>query len=152
MINNDILRRVSTIFDLSDEKILTIFALGQCKMTAAQLSDFYKEKDDKTYKEILDVELAGFLNGLIIEKRGPSDGPKRDNEQILTNNIVFNKVKIALALKADDVTEILKTSEINLGKHELSALFRNANHKHYKVCTDETLSGFLKGLKEKLKS
>ena len=152
MINNDILRRVGTIFGLSDDKMLAVFALGKCKVSVDQLSDFYKEKDNSAYKEMLDVELAGFLNGLILEKRGPSDGPARDNEQVLTNNTVFNKLKIALALKADDVTAILNTSEINLGKHELSALFRSANHKHYKLCSDDLLSGFLKGLKEKFKS
>jgi uncharacterized protein YehS (DUF1456 family) len=147
MINNDILRNLRTIFGLTDDKIRAIFALSNCDISAAQLDYFFKEKNDATYKTIEDVEFAGFLNGLIIEKRGPSDGPARETETSLTNNMVFNKVKIALSLKADDVIRALSDGGITLDKYELSALFRNPNHKNYKLCSDETLSAFLKGLK-----
>jgi len=149
MINNDILRRLSAIFDFTDEQVLSVFKLGQCQVSAEQLSEFYKEKDDGVYKELLDVELASFLNGLIIEKRGQQDGPARQAEQQLSNNIIFNKVKIALALKADEVIAILELAELSLGKYELSAFFRNVNHKHYRDCSDDVLSAFLKGLKRK---
>ena len=150
MINNDLLRRISTIFDFNDEKIISVFKLGQGLMTAEQLADTFKEKDDSSYKQLLDVEFASFLNGLIIEKRGPKDGPQRETEQELTNNIIFNKVKIALALKADEVIAILESAELSLGKYELSAFFRSVNHKHYRPCSDDVLSTFLKGLKIKL--
>jgi uncharacterized protein YehS (DUF1456 family) len=150
MINNDLLRRISTIFELTDEKIITTFALSQCEVSADQLTNFFKEKDDSAYQEIEDVQFAGFLNGLIIAKRGPSDGPTREAEQELTNNMIFNKVKIALSLKADEVIAILELAELSLGKYELSAFFRKVNNKHYKNCSDEVLSAFLKGLKIKL--
>ncbi len=149
MINNDILRRLSTIFNFTDEQILNVFQLGQCQMSAEQLAELYKEKNDSAYKALLDVELASFLNGLIIEKRGKKDGPEREAEELLSNNIIFNKVKIALALKADDVIEILELAELSLGKYELSAFFRNVNNKHYRDCSDDVLSVFLKGLKIK---
>ncbi|MGB0938852.1 MAG: DUF1456 family protein [Colwellia sp.] len=147
MINNDILRNLRTIFDLTDDKIRAIFALSNCDISAAQLDDFFKEKNEASYKAIEDVEFACFLNGLIIEKRGPSDGPARETETFLTNNMVFNKVKIALSLKADDVIVTLSDGGITLDKYELSALFRNPNHKNYKLCSDEILSAFLRGLK-----
>ena len=149
MINNDILRRISAIFDLNDEKIIATFALTQCEITAAQLVNFYKEKDDTDYQAIADEQFAGFLNGLIIAQRGPSDGPERDNEQALTNNMIFNKVKIALSLKAEDVLATLEIAELVLSKYELSAFFRKVDNKHYKDCSDEVLSAFLKGLKIK---
>jgi len=149
MINNDILRRISTIFDLNDEKIIATFALSQYDVNAEQLINFFKEKDDSAYQEIEDGQLASFLNGLIIAKRGPNDGPERETEQVLTNNMIFNKVKIALSLKAEEVIEILELAELSLGKYELSAFFRNVNNKHYRECTDEVLSAFLKGLKIK---
>lgn len=76
----------------------------------------------------------------------------RQTEQQLTNNIIFNKVKIALALKADEVISVLELAELTLGKYELSAFFRNVNHKHYRACSDDVLSTFLKGLKIKLQS
>ncbi|MDX2370181.1 MAG: DUF1456 family protein [Colwellia sp.] len=152
MINNDLLRRISTILDFNDEKILAVFKLGQGLLTAEQLANTFKEKDDSSYKPLLDVEFASFLNGLIIEKRGPNDGPQRETEQALTNNIIFNKLKIALALKADEVISILELAELSLGKYELSSFFRSVNHKHYRDCNDDVLSTFLKGLKIKLSS
>lgn len=147
MINNDILRRISTILNFNNDHILSVFSLGQCVITPEQLTAFYKEKDDAEYQVLADVELASFLNGLIIEKRGHTDGPERQAEQTLTNNAIFNKLKIALALKADDVTTILELGGLSLGKYELSAFFRNVNHKHYRDCSDDVLSTFLKGLK-----
>ena len=150
MINNDLLRRICTILNFSNEKTLSVFKLGQGSFTAEQLSDCYKEKDDSSYKALLDTDFASFLNGLIVEKRGPKDGPQRETEQALSNNIIFNKLKIALALKADDVIDILESAELSLGKYELSAFFRNVNHKHYRACSDDVLSTFLKGLKIKL--
>ncbi|OUS32154.1 hypothetical protein A9Q98_01720 [Thalassotalea sp. 42_200_T64] len=146
MINNDILRRVSNIFDLNDEKIRSVFALNQCTINAEQLVNFFKEKDDPAYQELLDVELASFLNGFIREKRGKKDGPQQEAELALNNNLIFNKLKIALSLKADEVLAIIELAELSLTKYELSALFRNANNKHYRKCSDEVLNAFLKGL------
>lgn len=150
MINNDILRRISTIFEFTDEKIRAVFALNQCEISQEQLVCFFKEKDDADYKELLDSELASFLNGLIVEKRGAGDGPQHVTEQELSNNLIFNKLKIALEYKAEDVIEVLELADLSLTKHELSALFRNVNHKRYRPCTDNVLSTFLKGLKIKL--
>jgi uncharacterized protein YehS (DUF1456 family) len=149
MINNVILRRVCNIFDFNDGKICSIFELGQCQISVEQLNQIFIEKNDVTYKELLDVELASFLNGLIEERRGPSDGPKRAAENTLNNNAIFNKLKIALSLKADDVLATLELGKITLGKYELSAFFRNVNHRSYKDCSDEVLSAFLSGLKSK---
>ena len=149
MINNDILRRISTIFGFADEKIIAVFALNQCEISKEKLACFFKEKDDATYIEVSDVELGSFLNGLIVEKRGAGDGPQHIAEQVLSNNAIFNKLKIALAFKAEDVIAVLELASLSLTKHELSALFRNVNHTRYRECSDEVLSAFLKGLKVK---
>ncbi|WNC67706.1 DUF1456 family protein [Thalassotalea nanhaiensis] len=149
MINNDILRRLSNMFNFNAEKIQAVFALNQCEITSAELDCILKEHDDPDYQELTDVQLASFLNGLIVEKRGKQDGPDRLPEQELSNNIIFNKIKIALALKADEVIAVLELAGLVLGKYELSAYFRNVNNKHYKRCTDEVLSSFISGLKIK---
>lgn len=146
MINNDLLRRISKIFTFSNDKIMSIFALNNCQITAEQLSHYFKEKDDELYQPLKDVEFASFLNGLIVEKRGAKDGPEHQAEHELTNNLIFNKLKISLALKADEVIDTLALADLTLTKYELSALFRNVNHKHYKPCSDHVLSAFLKGL------
>lgn len=146
MINNDLLRRISTILHFNDEKILTVFELGQCLISSEQLADFFKEKNDSAYNELSDIEFASFLNGLIIDKRGKKDGPEHVAENVLSNNLIFNKLKIALILKADEIITILELAELSLGKYELSAFFRNVNNKHYRDCSDDVLSTFLKGL------
>ncbi|KGJ99226.1 DUF1456 family protein [Thalassotalea sp. ND16A] len=152
MINNDILRRLCKIFDFNDEKIQAIFALNQCDITTEQLECIFKEHDDSAYQELSDVQLASFLNGLIVEKRGKKDGSDRPAELELSNNIIFNKIKIALALKADEVIAVLELAGLSLGKYELSAYFRNVNNKHFKTCSDDVLSTFLTGLKLKFNS
>lgn len=149
MINNVTLKRVCNIFDFNNEKICSVFGLGQCEISAEQLTQIFVEKNDPTYKELLDVEFAGFLNGLIVDQRGPSDGPERAAEISLNNNAIFNKLKIALNLKADDVIATLELGKITLDKYELSSFFRNVNNKHYKECSDDVLSAFLTGLKVK---
>jgi len=150
MINNDIFRQICTIFNFDNEQARTIFALGLCDITTEQLISCLKEVDDTDYKALSDIELASFLNGLITDKRGAKDGGQRQAESVITNNLVFNKVKIAMALKADDVIAILELAELSLGKYELSAFFRNVNNKHYRDCSDDVLSAFLQGLKIKL--
>jgi len=150
MINNDILRRVSTLLGFDDKKIRSVFKLNACDITAEQLACFFIEKDQTTFVELLDVELASFLNGLIVDKRGAKEGPQAVPETTLSNNAIFNKLKIAFSLHADEVIDTLEMAELSLTKYELSALFRKVSNKHYRECSDETLSAFIRGLKIKL--
>jgi len=149
MTNNDILRRIRYIFDLNDTKMVAIFDLADCKVTREQISDWLKKDDDPAYKACDDTQLAIFLNGLINHKRGKKDGPQPTPEKKLNNNIIFRKLKIALNLKNEDVLEILQLAELRISKHELSAFFRREDHKHYRVCKDQILRNFLKGVQLK---
>lgn len=149
MTNNDILRRIRYIFDLNDTKMITIFGLADCKVTREQISDWLKKDDDPAYKACNDTQLAIFLNGLINHKRGKRDGPQPVPEKKLNNNIIFRKLKIALNLKEEDTLNILKSADLAISKHELSAFFRREDHKHYRVCKDQILRNFLKGLQLK---
>lgn len=151
MKNNDILRRVRYIFDFNDNKMIALFALADCEVTREQVNGWLKKDDDPGYKSCSDVLLATFLNGLIVEKRGRRDGEQPVPEKKLTNNIIFNKLKIALNLKGEDVLRILALADFRLGKHELSALFRKVDHKHYRECKDQILRNFLQGLQIELR-
>jgi uncharacterized protein YehS (DUF1456 family) len=146
MNNNDVLRRIRYTFNFDDTKMINIFELGGLQVTRAQISDWLKKEDDPDYQVCIDVQLAMFLNGLIVEKRGRKDGPQPEPETSLTNNIVFRKLKIALNLQADDVLLLIKKSDFSMSKHELSAFFRKPDHKHYRKCKDQVLRYFLKGL------
>lgn len=146
MTNNDILRRIRYIFDFNDDKMINLFAQADSKVTRAEISDWMKQEDDPAFKKLKDVQLATFLNGLINDKRGKKDGPQPEPEKNLTNNAIFMKLKIALNLQSEQILEIMDLSDFRMSKHELSAFFRKAGHKHYRECKDQILRTFLKGL------
>ncbi len=124
MTNNDILRRIRYTFDFNDSKMIAVFKLADYQVAREQISDWLKKDDDAAYKSCSDMQLAIFLNGLIIDKRGKKDGPLPEPEKKLNNNIIFRKLKIALDLKNEDVLEILSLADLRISKHELSAFFR----------------------------
>ncbi len=149
MTNNDILRRVRYIFDFNDDKMIAIFALADCEVTRAEISDWMKAEDDADFKKLNDKQLASYLNGLINDKRGKREGPQPVPEKNLSNNAIFMKLKIALNLQAEDILDIIDSSDFRMSKHELSAFFRKVGHKHYRECKDQILRVFLKGLQLK---
>jgi uncharacterized protein YehS (DUF1456 family) len=149
MTNNDVLRRIRYTFNFDDSKMIAIFALAGLEVTRAEISDWLKKDDDPDYKNCGDLQLATFLNGLIIEKRGKKDGPQPEPEKTLNNNIIFRKLKIALNLQADEVIAMINQADFRISKHELSAFFRKPGHKHYRECKDQVLRYFLKGMQLK---
>ena len=151
MTNNQILRRLRYAFDFNDSAMMRIFAHAGLEVTRAQVSDWLKKDEDPASTLIDDLELAQFLNGLIIEKRGRKEGPQPEAESKLNHNIVFRKLKIALDLKDDDILAILQLSDFRLSKHELSAFFRRPDHHHYRACQDQVLRNFIKGVQLKLR-
>jgi uncharacterized protein YehS (DUF1456 family) len=152
MTNNDILRRVRYTFNFDDDKMIAIFGQAGLKVTRSEISDWLKKDDDPEYKNCGDLQLATFLNGLIIEKRGKKDGPQPEPEKKLNNNIIFRKLKIALNLQADEVIALVNQADFRMSKHELSAFFRKPGHKHYRECKDQVLRYFMKGMQLKYRS
>lgn len=149
MTNNDILRRIRYTFDFNDDKMITLFDQGNLKVTRADISNWLKKEDDEDYKNINDHEIASFLNGFIVEKRGKKDGQVPIAEKKLNNNIILRKLKIALNLRDDDMLSIFKLVDMRISKHELSSFFRNPKHTHYRLCKDQFLRNFLHGLQLK---
>lgn len=146
MTNNEALQHIRYIFALNGTKISTIFAHAQCVQTAEQIENYLRKNGESQFSRLPNNTLASFLDGLIIELRGKKEGAQAQLNQDINNNIIFNKVKIALALKADDIINLLAAAELTLSKHELSAFFRKPEHKHYRPCHDETLIKFFNGL------
>ncbi|MBV1876244.1 MAG: DUF1456 family protein [Pseudomonadales bacterium] len=146
MNTNDILRRIRYVYNFDDSRMIALFGLGQLKVSRAQVSDWLKKDDADNFEVCLDEQLAAFLNGLIIDKRGKKPGVEPVAETTLTNNMVLMKLKIALDLKAEDVLQLLDMADFRLGKSELSAFFRKPGHKHYRKCQDQVLRNFLQGM------
>ncbi len=151
MTNNDVLRRVRYIFDLTDKKIIAIFALGSYTTERAEISAWMKKDDDEGYKSCSDKHLAHFLNGFIAFKRGVKEGVEVVAESKLNNNIIFRKLKIALNMQSDEVLEMLSLADFRLGKSELSAFFRKKDHQHYRPCKDQVLRNYLQGVQIKVR-
>lgn len=149
MKNNDILRSVRYTFDLGDSRMIAIFSLGGQEVTRAQVSDWLKKDEDPAWQNCTDTQLASFLNGLIIDRRGPQDGPQPAVEKKLTNNIIFKKLRIALDLHSDELMAIMALARFYISQHEISAFFRKPEHKNYRPCKDQVLRNFLKGMQIK---
>lgn len=149
MTNNDILRRIRYAFDFRDNQMIKFWTLSEYKVTDEQVSNWLRKEDHADFEPLNDKKMAHFLDGFIIDKRGRQDGPLRKPENRLTNNIILNKLKIALSLTADDVIDILDLADLRVSKSELSAFFRRPDHKHYRQCNDQILRNFLNGLQLK---
>ncbi|EOD80844.1 hypothetical protein RN22_21755 [Grimontia sp. AD028] len=151
MTNNDILRRIRYTFDFKDKEVVEIFALADVTVTLEQVAAWMKRDEDEAFVQMNSIELSSFLNGLINLKRGKRDGEQPQPDAHLSNNMVFQKLRIALNLKAEDILEILELANFRLSKHELSAFFRKPDNKHYRQCKDQILRNFLMGVQLKLR-
>lgn len=152
MTNNDILRRLRYTFELSDDNMIKIFALADKEVTRAEISEWLKRDDQPDYKPIYDIDLAIFLNGFINLKRGKKEGDQPKPEKKLNNNIIFRKLRIALAFTDDDIVEALALVNFRISKHELSAFFRNPSQNQYRPCKDQILRNFIHGIQVKFRN
>ena len=149
MINNDVLRSIRYMLDLSDQKVVDItkladpaFAIGREQVHAFLLRD-----EEPGYEPCDDDVLAHFLDGLIVHRRGRDDRlPPRPVEKRISNNVVLKKLRVAFELKDADLHEIFVAAGFPVSKPELSALFRLPTHKNFRRCGDQMLRNFLKGL------
>ncbi|MFT5280549.1 MAG: hypothetical protein ACI9P8_002195 [Bacteroidia bacterium] len=131
MTNNDIIRRVRYVFDFNDLEMIALFKLANHDVKKSDVIDWLRKEEDPASVEITDRELAIFLNGLIIDKRGKREGPQPVPEDPLSNNMILRKLKIALDLKSDDILDLFDSIGKGISKHELSAFFRSSEHRSY---------------------
>ncbi len=129
--------------------MISIFRQSDHDIDQSALGALLKKEDEAGYTECSSALMCLFLDGLIIQKRGAKEsrsGSSSQNEAALNNNAILKKLRIALELKEEDMISIMQLVDIAISKSELSALFRNTGHKNYKVCGDQFLRNFLKGL------
>lgn len=148
---NDILRRIRYVFDLKNSALIEVFALADLTVSQAQVTAWLKKEEDEGFVPLADSELAAFLNGFIALKRGKREGEQPKAETKLTNNMVFQKLRIALNLQAEEILAIMQGVDFRLSKHELSAFFRKPEHKNYRECQNQILRNFLMGLQRQLR-
>ncbi len=149
MNNNDILRRLRYALDISNPTMIEIFQISGCSIEQPTLIKLLKKEEDEDFISCSNPLMSLFLDGLIVHKRGrrgseAEEPPKPDAS--LNNNAILKKLRIALDLKEEDMLALMKLAGVAISKSELSALFRNKGHKHYKECGDQFLRNFLQGL------
>ena len=149
MINNDVMRSIRYMLDLGDSKVVEVIQLADAEfpIKKAQVHALLKKEDEEGFVACSDRVLAHFLDGLVYYYRGRDESlPQRPVETRITNNIVLKKLRVAFQLKDVDMHDVFQAAGFPLTKPELTALFRQANHKHYRPCGDQILRNFLKGL------
>ena len=154
MITNDVLRSVRYMLDLSEPKLIEIAQLADptFSIDRAQLQAALKKEDEEGFAPCSDALLAHVLDGLIVQFRGRDESqPLRPVETRVTNNLVLKKLRVAFQLKDVDMHAIFEAAGFPVSKPELSALFRQPDHKNYRPCGDQLLRAFLKGLTLRLR-
>jgi uncharacterized protein YehS (DUF1456 family) len=88
----------------------------------------------------------------VFYRRGRDESrPPRPVEKRVTNNVVLKKLRVAFELKDVDMHRILADAGFPVSKPELNALFRQPDHKNFRLCGDQLLRHFLRGLTLRLR-
>ncbi len=150
MTHNDTLRRLRYALHINDAKIAETVARTGRNTTADEVVDWLKREDEPGYAELSPALLCRFLDGLIIDKRGPHPSGKIPEPlEFLSNNEILKKLRIALKLQADDMVAIFQRTEFTVTKAELGAFFRRPEHRNFRKCPEQVLKKFIKGLSTK---
>lgn len=145
---NDILRRVRFALDLPDTHMVTLFEMGGRVLEPGAVAALLLPEEDPGFVLCDDDTLLDFLDGLILDERGPPDPsrPPPPRPAQLTNNDVLRKLRIALNLQQVHMLEALEAGGQRVSPGELSALFRKPSNKNYRPCGDQFLRTFLVGM------
>jgi uncharacterized protein YehS (DUF1456 family) len=140
------------MLDISEFKLVEIVELGGGNVTPDKMNSYLKRDDEDGFEECPQNTMSYFLNGLIYFKRGKDDSKPPMTLELPSNNLVLKKLRVAFELKDDDIISMLERDEFKVSKTELSALFRKEGHPNYRLCGDQFLRRFLKGLTLKLRT
>lgn len=151
MINNDVLRSVRYMLNVSEFKLVEIIQLGGGDISQATLNAYIKREDEPGFIECDQRTMVHFLNGLIYFKRGKDEGRPPLPYELPTNNVVLKKLRVAFELKDEDIIQVLGQAGFKISKTELSAFFRKEGHPNFRACGDQFLRNFLKGLTMRLR-
>ncbi|MBL0227374.1 DUF1456 family protein [Thermomonas sp.] len=149
MINNDVLRSIRYMLDLSDNKVIEVIQLADPGFATDKddVRAFLLREDEPGYQACTDRVMAHFLDGLVIHRRGRDESlPPRPVEKRINNNVVLKKLRVAFQLTDVDMHKAFADAGFPVSRPELSALFRQPGHKNFRLCGDQLLRNFLKGL------
>lgn len=158
MTNNDVLRRLRYALNITDLKVLELFKLAGHEIARPEMESAFMKEEEPGYAECGDLVLRKFLEGLVISRRGKREtaggeaaggearGGAPASDRGLTNNDILKSLRIALALKDEDIVGIMAKAGVSISKSESTALFRKPGQANYRPCGDQFLRNFLVGL------
>lgn len=152
MMNNDVLRSVRYMLKLSNNDMVAILALADSPVPVEQMVAYTKKEEEEGFQRCPDVVINAFLNGLIYSRRGKDESrPALRAERKTNNNIILKKLRVAFALKTDDIVAIMLEQKLRISLPEVTAMMRAPDHKNYRECGDQFLRNFLRGLAARLR-
>lgn len=153
MTNNDVLRSIRYMLDLSEPKMVELLLFADVAIEREDIKDFLRNEEDEQYLACDDDLMIAFLNGLVIFKRGKNENAANEAAPVekMSNNLVLKKLRIAFELKEETMHEVFANADYRISKPELSAFFRKKGHDNYRACGDQVLRYFLKGLTIRLR-
>jgi len=147
MTNNDTLRRLRYALNRNDRAIAEITSKSGRQTTEAEVINWLKLEDEPGFIALPDADLCSFLDGLIVEKRGPHpSGSVPAPMEYLSNNEILKKLRVAFNLKSDDMLAVFKKADFDVSNAELGSFFRRTGHPKYAKCPEQVLRKFIKGL------
>jgi uncharacterized protein YehS (DUF1456 family) len=149
MKNSTVLRILRDALVATDAQLAEIFLLSGYPAEAAEIGSLLADEniDAAGAGSCSDLQLAHFLEGLIVSERGPREGGASTIAPgPLSNNQILKKLRIAFNLQELDMLAIFEESGVSLSSGEFGALFRKEGNKHFRSCSDELLQSFLRGL------
>lgn len=150
MTTNDTLRRLRYALNINDSKVAEMISLTGKATTVETVLGWMKREDEASYIAMPDSELCRFLDGLIINKRGPHpSGIPPQPLDFLSNNEILKKLRIALQLKDDDVLAVFTKVGFVVTKAELGSFFRKESQRNFRKCPEQVLRKFIAGLSTK---
>jgi uncharacterized protein YehS (DUF1456 family) len=152
MTANDVLRRLRFALNLPDAELGRLLATVGQPVAPEVIAGYFAREDNEAYVECPDVVLGALLDALVLDRRGPRD-PNAPPvvAEALDNNVILRKLRIALSYKEPEMIATLAAGGMRASPSELSALFRQRNHKHYRAAGDQLMRAFFEGLTARLR-
>jgi len=147
------MKSVRYTLEIKNKEVLQMIQAGGVKLTILDVVNLLKNEEDEEYLGCSAKTIHAFLDGLILQRRGPSDGPaKKFPTSTIDNNTILRKLRIAFEMRDTDLIATIESVGLRISKSELSSLFRAPSHKHFMKCGDQFLRNFLKGLTHRFRS
>ena len=170
MDNNETTRRLRWALALDDRDAARLMTLGGLEASPERASAWRRRDDDPEREPCPDEAVAALLAGLVRERRGPAPaGAEPVVPTRVDNNAVLKALRIALALRAEDVAALVRDGAAAraepgeasggasgdapdespapmLSAGEIGSLLRRPGTRNYRRCGDQVLRRFLVGL------